>query len=274
MTEPFDDTPSGRTALALYDLRQHVDVGPVPDVRAAVRARLEQLPSRPRPLARPRLLRRRAMAGVAALAAAFAVTLGVSPAARAALSDFFSFAGVEFRPPGVPQSTASTGASPAPGAPTPTPTPTPPRTPTTTPALTVSEAGDRAGFRVLVPSALGIPDGVTLSTGGRVVTLTYRGRGTGGTDLRLDEFVAGGLAPYFVKMIDPDKAEYVEFDGKAGIWVREPHEIATLGSGGEVEAGTLRVAARTLVWLDDAVTVRMEGVGSRDEAITVATTVD
>jgi hypothetical protein len=256
MDERDADASTDRTVTALRDLAEHLDVGPAPDVRVAVRARLESAAA----TARPQWdLRRRVAAAGAALLAALSITVAVSPAARAALVDVLSFAGIELRSdrPPVPL--------PSPGGVSTAPLP---REQT----LSLSEASGRAGFEVRAPGAAGPPDRVTVADDGRVVTLVFVGAAADGGDLRLDQF-RGGVEPFFAKFVDPAQADEVTVLGSRGLWVRQPHEVAYVGSDGQVQPGTLRLSARTLIWMDDGVTIRLEGAGTRTEALDIAATV-
>jgi hypothetical protein len=49
MDERDADASTDRTVTALRDLAEHLDVGPAPDVRVAVRARLESAAQPPPP---------------------------------------------------------------------------------------------------------------------------------------------------------------------------------------------------------------------------------
>jgi hypothetical protein len=57
------------------------------------------------------------------------------------------------------------------------------------------------------------------------------------------------------------------------MWVKRPHEVAYVGADGQVQPGTLRLSARTLIWMDDGITMRLEGAGTSDEALSMAATV-
>jgi hypothetical protein len=52
-----------------------------------------------------------------------------------------------------------------------------------------------------------------------------------------------------------------------------PHRVTVLGPGGDVRQLPSRLAAPTLVWLHDDLTLRLEGDLDLDEAVAVAESV-
>ena len=245
----------------LRDLGTALLLPPTPDVRASVRTALAGQPARSTAFGRTwpvSGLRQRLVASAAALAVAVAGALLLSPAARAAAADLLRFAGIELRdqtPPGPPGEG---------------------RLPSQTPE---SLAGVRArvSFPVLAPSRLGRPDSVTVSDGGRVVTLTYRagpGRPPAGPDgvaVRIDQS-AQGLDLFFRKYVDPRLADEVQVGSDSGLYVRKAHQVAYVDRNGVALPATVRLAPRTLVWRTSEVTVRMESALDRDAAVALART--
>jgi hypothetical protein len=226
----------------LRELAATVVVPEPPDVRAAVRARIET-PS-PRP-ARPVRLRWAA----AVIAALLAATLIASPEARAAVAHVFRFAGVDVQwgsnaddAPVVPE-------SPLPGA-----------EPTD---LTAARA--QAEFEVSVPTRLGDPDRVIVADDARVVSLLYN---RSGRPIRLDEF-DGRLEPIFVKTVDV-MAVPTPLKGGPAWWLPGPHTVRYVDRDGVVRDETARLAASTLIWESDGVSFRLEGNIDRAEAIRIA----
>jgi hypothetical protein len=228
----------------LRALGQWLDVPEPADQRAAVRARL----ARPHP--RRRHLRRWVVAGVAAVVG----TVGAVAPARAAVVDAFGgllrVAGVEVRREPAP--------GPVPARPSPLPSPR---------SAALDEARRLALFPVRVPTVLGVPEQVVLAdadTAGapRVVTLTYRGGA-----VRLDEF-DGKASPLFFKTA-PD-ARWVELPSAQGIWLPGPHAVTYVDRAGTERTETARLAGPTLIWVAGAVTYRLEGVPTVEEAKAVA----
>ena len=130
---------------------------------------------------------------------------------------------------------------------------------------------------MLVPAALGVPDQVTVSDGGRVLSLIY-GPGPGrppagpdGVSARLDQF-GGTLDPVFAKTVGA-AAEFVDLPGGIAVWIDAPHDVTYLDRNGLPHNGSARLASRTLIWQSGSVTLRLEGDFTRDDALAVARSV-
>jgi hypothetical protein len=130
-------------------------------------------------------------------------------------------------------------------------------------------------FPVVAPAGLGLPDQVTVSDGGRVLSLLYGpgpGRppaGPGGVSARLDEF-AGTLDLVFLKTIT-GPVEYVDLPGAGpAVWIAAPHDVAYLDRDGVQHTESAHLASRTLIWQAGSVTLRLEGDFTRDDALAVA----
>jgi len=150
------------------------------------------------------------------------------------------------------------------GEPAPTIAPTPSPLPSLS-TVDLAEARTRAAFPIGVPAVLGEPQRVELADPGpdghpRVVTLIYDG-------VRLDE-VDGQLDLAFTKTADG--VEWV--DGEK-IWLGKPHPLVYLDRWGREQTETARMSGPCLVWPAGAVTYRLEGVTSKDEAIQIARSV-
>lgn len=237
MPEPVD-----RVEERLRDLAGALRTDPPPAaVEELVGCVLRRVAAEPAP--RPRPVRRR----LAALLVALAGTgVAVSPVG-AEVVGWLDLGGVVVR--------TGPGASPS-GSPS---------VPPADGGLTVAEAGERAGFEPRWPRALGAPDAAEVSAGVRVVSLTWEGeRGT----VRLDQF-DGGLAPLFWK--SAREVTPVRVGGVEGLWFAEPHEVVVADADGELTLPP-RLAARTLVWVRDGRTYRLEADLGRSEAVAVART--
>ncbi|MQA61807.1 MAG: hypothetical protein GEU86_09995 [Actinophytocola sp.] len=240
---------------ALHDLGQSLDVPPPPDVTASVCARLNHAPARHR----PGLLLRAAIAAVAVITAA-GVVVAASPTVRAGLTDLLNLGGVQVR--------QSPGPPPQPS----------PQLPGTR-SVTLDEARSLAGFPVRVPATLGPPDAVRVSDGSppRIVSLIYRpgaGRPEPATDrvaARLDQF-AGPPAPVFEKFAAEEDVRHLVIDGQPALWVRGPHPVVYVDRTGQWRTESARLAANTLIWQADDVTLRLEGHFTKTEALAVAQT--
>jgi hypothetical protein len=128
-------------------------------------------------------------------------------------------------------------------------------------------AAGQAGFAPVVPDAWGAPDAVEVSDDGLVVSLSWT---TDDGTVRLDEF-RGTVEPLFWKTAP--EAEHVAVAGRDALWLPMPHRVTVLGPDGDVRQLHSRLAAPTLVWLHDDLTLRLEGDLDLDEAVAVAESV-
>jgi hypothetical protein len=226
----------------LRALGDHLDVPEAADQRAAVRARLVS--------ARPPARRHRwRLWLISALVAAVGATGAIAPA-RAAVLGLLRVAGIEVRTTAKPDA--------VPGTPSPLPSQH---------LAALDEARRLAKFPLRLPAALGPPEQVTMAdqdaTGApRVVTASYRG----GT-VRFDQF-DGTLSIAFLKQ--SPNAEWVEIGGYTGIWVPGPHPVTYVDRGGTEHTATGRLAGPTLIWQGAAVTYRLEGLPTKDQAVAIA----
>ncbi len=228
----------------LRALGRSIEVPEPADQRAAVRARLT---------AQPRArwhARRWLVSAVAAIAATVAVVAPARAAVVDAVGDLLRVAGIEVRREPAP------GGLPA----RPSPLPSPGR-------VTLDEARRAALFPVRVPAALGTPEQVVVADpdpagAPRVVSMSFRGGA-----VRFDQF-DGGVDPAFYK--SAPEARWTEIGTSTAIWVPGPHPVTYVDRDGAERTETARLAGPTLVWSSDAVTYRLEGFSSLEEARTVA----
>jgi hypothetical protein len=263
---------------ALRDLGAHLDLPPTPDLAAAVATRLREAPA-PAPgaarrgwrerLPRPPAWRRLALAGLAAVLLAAAV-LVVSPGTREAVARRLGLRGIDIR---------IGGERPSP-------------TVTTRPGerlelglgerVSLEEARRRVAFPVLVPAAAGFqrPDAVYVNSdqplGGRV-DLVFRARpglpASPYTDagLLVTQFQATLTPDFIKKVVAGGLVEEVQVAGQPGYWFSgEPHFFTFRDRAGELNDESIRLAGNTLVWQAGALTLRLEGQLSRQEAIRIA----
>jgi hypothetical protein len=262
---------------ALTDLAASLEFPPTPDLAAAVSARLDEAPAtrpRPRPRPRPRRWswpagwRRLAVAGLAAVLLAAAV-LVASPGTREAVARRLGLRGIGVELGGPPPPTVTT----VPGA-----------------RLDLGlgervgleEARRRVGFPVLVPGAGGLerPDATFVSeadpAGGRV-DLVWGAR----PGLPASAFTDAGLlitqfqgepTPEFIKKVaGAGLVEFVEVGGEPGYWFSgEPHFFTYRDAAGNFREEQTRLAGNTLIWQRGALTLRLEGELSKEEAIRIA----
>jgi hypothetical protein len=260
---------------ALTDLAASLEFPPTPDLAAAVSARLGEAPAtRPRPRPRrwswswPVGWRRLAVAGLAAVLLA-AVVLVASPGTREAVARRLGLRGIGVELGGPPPPTVTT----VPGA-----------------RLDLGlgervgleEARRRVGFPVLVPGAGGLerPDATFVSeadpAGGRV-DLVWGAR----PGLPASAFTDAGLlitqfqgepTPEFIKKVaGAGLVEFVEVGGEPGYWFSgEPHFFTYRDAAGNFREEQTRLAGNTLIWQRGALTLRLEGELSKEEAIRIA----
>ncbi|MEV3860294.1 hypothetical protein AB0J38_39070 [Streptomyces sp. NPDC050095] len=198
-------------------------------------------------------LRRRVLTAALCGVATVAV---LTPPVRAAVADWFGFGGVEVRYD--PSATPSTGA----------------QIPGCSPSLSMEQAVRRAGFRPMIPTELGSPDGISV-TGepGHRALLTLCWRETGRT-IRLDEYPAT-LDIGFAKTI-PVPPRWVTVRGDTGLWFTGEHRLTfwMFDPQGDQWKRTERTAGPTLLWTSEGrLTLRLEGIASQDEALKVARSV-
>jgi hypothetical protein len=231
-------------AAELRGLSTWMDVGEPADQRTAVRARLARL----------RLARRRVRWWIASVVAAIVGTVALVAPARAAVVDavgvLLRVTGIEVsREPG--HGGLPTRSSPLPAV----------------RSVALDEARRAALFPVRVPDTLGTPEQVLLADrddkgAPRVVTLTYRGGA-----VRFDQF-DGTVSPVFLKSA-PD-ARWMGIGQDFGIWLPGPHAVTYVGRDGVERTETARAAGPTLIWASGAVTYRLEGLPTLQEALDAA----
>lgn len=190
--------------------------------------------------------RRRAAIVVTAILLALLST----PAVRAAVADWFGFAGVSVRLDPTPRPSVA---------------PSPPRVDGTT---TLAEARKLVAFEPVIPTVLGPPQGVELSADRRLLSMSWTVEGAG--SVRLDQF-DGRLDYTFAKT-----ASGVEFTSVAGsfaMWFDKPHEVVVLNADGTSRTETARLAGHTLIWEYGETALRLEGDLTRARAMEIANTV-
>ncbi|MFC4117411.1 hypothetical protein [Nonomuraea zeae] len=265
--EPFDDLEA--ELLALGDLLD-VPAPPPADVAAAVRARLEAAPAPGgdaapvrdgdaapapggdaapardggrRPARRARPARWKVVTAV--LIAVVAIT-AATPQGRAAVVHILRFAGIEIQIGDTP----------------PTPIPTTALMPGEQ-AVLPADLADHVKFPIKSPAALGDPQSATVADGGRVASMFWAG------GIRLDQF-DGGLDPIFFKKLGPPWPDYVQIGPYQGWWISGAHPLGYIRREDGTEV-PLRQAAPTLIWQQGTMSYRLEGVGSAQEAVRIAT---
>ena len=228
--------------LALRELGRHVEFPPTPDLASGVRRRLGD---------RRRIRWQRPLViALAVLGVAIGAVLAVQPA-RTAVLDWLGIRGaritrVEKLPPAPALGNLDLGRR-----------------------ITLAEARRRAPW-LLVPSAEGVgaPDLVARSAqvpGGKITLLWGTRRDV---HLLLTEF--RGEA-FIEKLVQPGaKVELLQVDGSPGAWLGGSHVLMYRDRDGRIRDDTARLAGKTLLWQRGAVTLRLEGDFSREEALRIA----
>jgi len=228
--------------LALRELGRHVEFPPTPDLASGVRRRLGD---------RRRMRWQRPLViALAVLGVAIGAVLAVQPA-RTAVLDWLGIRGaritrVEKLPPAPALGNLDLGRR-----------------------ITLAEARRRAPW-LLVPSAEGVgaPDLVARSAqvpGGKITLLWGTRRDV---HLLLTEF--RGEA-FIEKLVQPGaKVELLQVDGSPGAWLGGSHVLMYRDRDGRIRDDTARLAGKTLLWQRGAVTLRLEGDFSREEALRIA----
>ncbi|MFJ9045396.1 hypothetical protein [Streptomyces sp. NPDC102347] len=180
--------------------------------------------------------------------------LALTPPVRAAVTDWFGFHGVEVR--------HDPSAVPSPGG----------RVPGCAAPVPLEEASRRAGFTPVVPEMLGPPNAVSVGAlphGRSLVSLCWRD--DDGRTIRLDQF-PGRLDLSFTKTVR-EQPQWLDVGGQA-LWFPRPHVLTfwMIDAEGRRFTREERTAGPTLLWSPTGtVTLRLEGVRSRERALEIAT---
>jgi len=185
--------------------------------------------------------RRIAVAVVAVLLALLA-----APPVRAAVADWFGFAGVLVER----------------GSPSTDPAPPPPEVAA---GQALSEAADLVDFTPSTPQSLGPPDGVEVSADRRVLSMSWSTADEG--VLRLDQFDA---RLDFTMAKRAPGVQYARVGASAALWFEEPHEVVLLEADGSRRTESARLAGHTLIWQDGFTTLRLEGDLDLARAVEIA----
>lgn len=227
---------------------------PVPrDLSSAVLRRLEAARPRRRQFVRYRSTRYR----VAAITIAVLALLGaVTPAGQAAVARVVHAFGVSLH----------------------FGSPTEPARPERLPgesSTALEHARRQVPFPIVVPESLGPPDQVTVSDGGRVLSLVYLGGpgrpnpGPGGISARLDEF-DGTIDVIFLKQLSSQARWMPLPDGDSAVWIGAPHDVVYVDRAGSTRTDSAHLASHTMIWTVGAVTLRLEGDYTPEDALVIA----
>ncbi|HEY5881518.1 MAG TPA: hypothetical protein VIU11_21590 [Nakamurella sp.] len=140
--------------------------------------------------------------------------------------------------------------------------------------LSLDEARARVGLPLVMPAELGPPTRVLIGPGDAVVSTVWADgdpASPGSGAVRLDQMTG---QPDFaaVKKYAQD-VEFTQVDGQDAFWLRVPHPLVYVDPTGVERTERSRIAGPTLIWLDGAVTLRLEGVGTKERALQIARSV-
>jgi hypothetical protein len=231
-----------------------------PDLAAAVTARLEA----PAPARRRRAWRPALAYGLAALAAAFAITMAASPDARSAVLEWLGLKSVEIQrrePSAPPPQPGALGSGLGLGT-----------------SVTLAEARQRSPLlRLPEAEGLGRPDAIYL--GARGVSLVYGERPgyarstTTGAAVLVQQFPAR-VGPFIEKTLGAGtELQRLRVGGDPAYFITGAHGFA-FQDDAEVTFEDQRLAGNTLlVERADGLLIRVEGDLSRDRAVAIAESV-
>lgn len=242
--------------LALLDLGRSVEFPATPDIATRVRQRLAEQPVRRWGILRPS--KARLLIALAVLAVAIGAVMAV-PQTRAAILRFFHLRGVTIERvnelPTVPIqrhfNKLFVGEK-----------------------VSLDEARRRADFKVVVPKALGDPDGIYFqdTPPGGMVSFVY------GTlehpRVLFTEFRARVHDVIFKKAAVGTRIESVRIGRQEGYWLSgAPHEFTYMDTYGQFRQELVRLAGNTLIWERGPITLRLEADINRSEALKIARSV-
>lgn len=252
-----------RIAALLVDAARGAEFPDTPPLAERVRSRIE---AGPLPVAEIRLPRTRppllrpVLAAVVVLVLVVGLTLSLSVSARRAVADWLGVVGIRVTFGEAPEAT------PRPAGEVPLGTP-----------VSRAEASELVGFEVLVPAGVrgraalyfepGIGDAGMVS-----VVYPRRARTFADVDLLVSQFTASLPAEYVKKLgAGGSHISYVPVRESDGFWIDgEPHLFFYEDGEGDGRHETVRLAGNVLLWEEDGTTYRIEGPGSLQEALIVA----
>lgn len=182
---------------------------------------------------------------IAVAVVALLVALLATPPVRAAVADWFGFAGVIVQRGSVDEDDA----------------PPPPRVDDD--GMTVARASALVGFTPIVPTELGEPDAVEVSPDRVFVSMSWD---TAAGPVRLDQF--DGRLDFRIAKTSPG-VQYTSVAGVDALWFEEPHEVVILDEQDRPRTETARLAGHTLIWPLDELTLRLEGDLSLERAVEI-----
>jgi len=259
MTERLDLREDGSLELALALLGEDVVFPETPDLAAAFRTQVQEIP-RPRPIPVWRWQ-------FASLAAILVVALVFSiPGARSTVAGWLDFAGIRIEiggdEGGPDDAPSSLGGELFLGR-----------------QVSLEEAQSHVSFEVLVPYRPSLVEEPEIyrdhRDGTAVISVLYPASetlpsiGETGAGLLLMQFDPVGDAGLYIKQATggDSSPEFVMVNGSWGAWIEDGSlEIPPVSN----RAGAERPSGHVLIWEEDGVTIRMESNLTQEEAVTIA----
>lgn len=230
----------------LRELAPTIVYPPTPDLATSVRAALTDRGASRSPGFSWRLFRRSSLAALAALVLLAGAVLAVGMGLRG-LSIVF----VETPPPGASEELRLGE------------------------RVALAEAQAQAPFRILLPTGeMQRPDEVyaDVRAGIHQVTLVYRTSPGRDVELLITQFLARPELDAAVKQLGPGTSvETVSVGDQEGFWIAgEPHVLTYVDPSGRAIEDRIRLVGDVLVWQSGDLTLRLEGAGSREDAVEIA----
>lgn len=139
--------------------------------------------------------------------------------------------------------------------------------------VTLDQARAQVTFALVVPAELGPPLRVMVNPDRTVVSMVWTSGDPAepGPPVRLDQIA--GRPDYAVVKRYADDIDFTQVGDADAFWLRVPHPLAYIDANGAVHSERSRIAGPTLIWTDDRVTLRLEGVAAMDRAMQIARSV-
>jgi hypothetical protein len=138
--------------------------------------------------------------------------------------------------------------------------------------VTLSEAQARVPYRIALPHReLGEPE-VFVDTLASVEQVNLAYRRDGDVELLLTQFVARPDTELATKLVAPGTSvEELTVAGGRGLWIEgEPHVLLYRDASGATLEDRVRLVGNVLLWQKGELTLRLEGVVSKAEALRIA----
>lgn len=139
--------------------------------------------------------------------------------------------------------------------------------------MTLADAQALVAYEILLPTGrLGQPDEIYVDERRSIEQVALVYREAGAVELLITQFEAIPQLTPAVKEVGPGtRVEAVRVDGKPGFWIEgNPHLLRYRDPRGAAVDDPVRLVGNVLVWQRGELTLRIEGASSREEAISIA----